>query len=192
MKRFFIFLVILLLPVSSWAAYRIYLHNGSEISGVKSYEEAGDEVYLYLDAGSVTVSKKDILKIEGKESPVSVSGPTEENKSGPEERQESPRETGPSTAPGEAVDAKSTRIAELKAELNSINSEIRAAEEQEAQSVAVINEKTGARSKYNIYQLRQLETELGPIRQELSAAQQRKAELNKKRSEIEAELRTLE
>jgi len=192
MKRFIFFLMILLLPVYSRAAYKIYLHNGAEISGVNSYDEVGDEVNLYLDTGSIAVPKKDILKIEGKESSVSDSGSREEQEIRPEQRQETQQEiVAPSASPGPAED-NSSRISELKAELNSINTEIRAAEEQEAQLVAAINEKTGARLKYNLIQLRQVETELEPLRQELGAVQQKKAELTKKRSELEAQLKTLE
>ncbi len=192
MKKFFFFLIIMLLPVYSWAAYKIYLNNGAEISGVKSYEEAGDEVNLYLDTGSMAVPKKDIFKIEGKESPVSDSSPKEEHEARPEQKQETPQEIVAPSTPPEPVEDKSSRITALRAELNSINAEIRSAEEQETQLVAAINEKTGARFKYNLIQLRQLEKELEPLKQELSAAQQKKAELNKKRSDIEAELKSLE
>jgi hypothetical protein len=192
MKRFIFFLIILLLPVYSWAAYKIYLYNGAEISGVKSYDEVGDEVNLYLDTGSITVPKKDIVKIEGKESPASDSGPKEEQETRPKQRQETPQEIAtPSGSPGLADD-KNPRISELRAELDSITTEIKAAEEQESKLVAAINEKTGARFKYNLIQLRQLEKELEPLKQELGTVQQKKEELKKTRSDIEAQLKTLE
>jgi len=193
MKKIFFLVMIVLLPVCSRAAYKIYLNNGSEISGVNSYDEAGDQVSVYFSTGSMVIPKKNILKIEGNES----AEPEAVSKKGPETRpeigREMPRETTTS-APSPAVpqDDKSARKNELRVELDSVNSDIRSAEEQEAKLTATINEKTGSRTKYNLIQLKQLEKELEPLRHDLSAVQQKKVELVNRKSGIEAELKSLE
>ena len=192
MKRFFFFTLILLLPVCSWAAYKIYLNNGSVISGASSYEEAGDEVEIYFNTGSMTVPKKDIRKIEGNESPETTVEKTPEVG---EQNQESSRET-PAQAPSSGStpsmpeDDKSSRRSALQTELNSVNSDIRSTGEEEARLAAAINEKTGSRPIYNVIQQKQLEKELEPLKQERSAVQQKKADLVKRRSDIEAELKS--
>src|SRR4030043_213672 len=63
MIQILLVILILLLPASSEAAYKIYLKNGSVISGVHSYEKKGGEVTVYFSRGSMAVSEKDILKI---------------------------------------------------------------------------------------------------------------------------------
>ena len=60
-------LLVLLLPVYSEAAYRIILQNGSSIDGVRSYSKSGNDINLYFDTGSMTILKKDVLRIEGTE-----------------------------------------------------------------------------------------------------------------------------
>jgi hypothetical protein len=180
--------MILMLPVCSWAAYSIYLNNGSVISGVNSYDESGDEVNIYFDTGSMVVPRKDILKIEGSQTAV---------KEMPEGRPEAGREkaapetTAPSASPA-PEDDKGARVAALRAELDAVNSAIRSAEERETKLVTQMNEKTSGRFKYNIIQLRQIEKELEPARQELSSVQAEKADLVRKRSDIEAEIKSLE
>ena len=90
------------------------------------------------------------------------------------------------------ADDKSARVNALRAEIDSVNSEIKTTEEKEAGLVSAINEKTGSRSNYNIIQIKQLEKELEPLRQELHDVQQKKQELVQKRSSLEAEFKSLE
>jgi len=187
---FYLTILLLLLPVCSSADYKIYLNNGSVISGVHSYQETGSEVDIYFSTGSMKIPKKNILKIEGDESPEMESVPKEKPEVG--QNQEKTRET---TAPPQSsapADDKTSGINALKTELNSVNADIKSAEEQEVRLVAAINEKTGKRLNYNIIQLRQLEKELEPLRQELSAVQQKKAALVAQRSSIESELKSME
>ncbi len=189
MKRFFLFMTILLIPVSSLAAYKVYLSNGSVISDVTSYDEVGDKVDIYFSTGYMSVPKKDVLKIEGTESPRKESATEEEGSvTQPERRPEVPQETAVPPTPSAPADDKGARVSELKAEWDSINAEIKSAEEQEAKLVSEINEKTGN----SMYQVDQLEKELEPLRQDLNTVQQKKADLAKRMSEIENELRSLE
>ena len=67
MKKLVLSVLFLLLPAYAGAAYTIYLKNGAEIPEVKSYSESGGDVYLYFNAGSMIVPKKDILSIGGSE-----------------------------------------------------------------------------------------------------------------------------
>src|SRR4030067_2307224 len=69
MVQIFLLILFLLLPVSSEAAYTIYLKNGSEISGVYSYEKKGGEVIIYFGGGSMGIPEKDIVKIESTAAP---------------------------------------------------------------------------------------------------------------------------
>lgn len=185
MIQTFLFILILLLPVTADAGYKVYLKNGSLLSGVSSIEKKPGEVIIYFGRGSISISEKDILKIEEIET-------LEKDVRSQEipEQQEKPAEAAvPIQRP--EVD-KSARVNALKADLEAMTSEIKTVEEQEARTVAEINEKRGRRYKYNIYQLRQLEKEIEPLQQELFTIQQKKGELLQRRAYIEGELKSLE
>ncbi len=188
MIQILLVILILLLPASSEAAYKIYLKNGSVISGVRSYEKKGGEVTVYFSVGSMAISEKDILKIEGTET-LEEDSRTKEAQEKPEKIEKPEDTVAPSQAP---VDDKSARVNALKADLDAVNSEIRAAETEEARLVASINEKKGRRFTYNYYQLRQLEKETEPLQQELFTIQQKKTDLIQRKASIEGELRALQ
>jgi chromosome segregation ATPase len=194
MKKIVLIAMILLLPVYSEAAYKIFLKNGSVISGVNSYDEKGNEVNLYFSTGSMTLLKKDILKIEGTAAE-SMEAPFTESPEA-EEKPEKPAETkgeAPVQPPvQERTDDNDAKVNSLKAELDSVTVELRTTEEEEANLVSTINEKTGRRFNYNLIQLKQLEKELEPLRQELHDVQQKKMELMQRRSSIEEEIRAVE
>jgi chromosome segregation ATPase len=173
------------MPASSDAAYKIYLKNGSVLSGVGSYERKGGEVIIYFTEGSIRISENDIQKIEGTESFEKELRPKETT-----EIQQKPTEVAP--APQVPVDDKGTRAIALRADLDAVYSEIRALEEQEARLVAEINEKRGRRFNYNVFQLKQLEKETEPLQKELFTVQQKKEELRQKKTSLENELRALE
>ena len=52
------------------AAYKIYLKNGSVISGVSSYNKSEGEIKFYFEGGMIGIPEKDILKIESGKEPV--------------------------------------------------------------------------------------------------------------------------
>jgi chromosome segregation ATPase len=186
MIQILLVILILLLPASSEAAYKIYLKNGSVISGVHSYEKKGGEVTVYFSRGSMAVSEKDILKIEGTETLEEDLQTKEQEK---EEKQERPEDAVvPSQAP---VDDKSARVNALMADLDAVSTEIRAVEAEEARLVASINEKRG-KKYYNVIQLRQIEKETEPLQQELVSIQQKKADLIQRKASFEGELRALQ
>lgn len=185
MIQLLLFILILLLPVYSDAAYKIYLKNGSVLSGVSSFEKKAGEVTVYFNGGSIGISEKDIVKIE-------ETGAPERDFRSQEipEKQEKPEEAAASSK--EFSSDKSTRVSALRSQLESITSEIKTTEEEEARITASINEKRGKRFKYNIYQLRQLEKEVEPLQQKLFAIQQKKAEFLQRKASIEGELKALE
>ena len=187
MIQILLVILILLLPASSEAAYKIYLKNGSVISGVRSYEKKGGEVTVYFSGGSMAISEKDILKIEGTET-LEEDSRTKEAQEKPEKIEKPEDTVAPSQAP---VDDKSARVNALKADLDAVNSEIRAAETEEARLVASINEKRG-KKYYNVIQLRQIEKETEPLQQELVSIQQKKADLIQRKASFEGELRALQ
>jgi chromosome segregation ATPase len=185
MIQLFLLILILLLPVYSDAAYKIYLKNGSVISGVSSFEKKTGEVTIYFGGGSLGISEKDILKIE------ETAAPEKDFRS--QEVPEKQEKPGEAAAPAkESANDKSGRVSALRAQLEAITSEIKTVEEQEAKIVAEINAKRGQRLKYNIYQLRQMEKEVEPLQQELFTIQQKKGELLQRKASIEGELRALE
>jgi len=208
MKKILFIVLILLIPVCAAAEYKIYLKNGSVISEVRSYEEMNGDVILYFGAGSMTISQKDILKIGGTEPAEKETQKTdvtdiqqrqERTERAPDQSQsrtqsqEQPRtqsQEQPRTQ--EPGNDKSNQINALRTELQSVISEIKAAEEQEAGLVTTINQKTGRRFSYNLIQIKQLEKEVEPLKQQLYAVQQKKAELVQRKSSIESELRLLE
>ncbi len=189
MKKIILVILILLLPVYASAAYKIYLKNGSVIKGVSSYQEKGKEVTIYFGTGSMMIPKENILRIQHTESADSEFVP-EEREEGQQKQEKAGEAAPPAQAPEPAAD-RNARIDELKAQLDSVNSEIASAQEREAQLTASINEKTGSRFHYNLIQIKQLEKELEPLRQDLTDVQQRKAELIKQRDDIQAELRSM-
>lgn len=174
--------VILLLPLHASAAYKIYLKNGSEISEASSYEKRNGEVVIHFGGGSMGIPEKDILKIE-------KTGISEKGFTGAEAPPEEKAKTSEPTKP--PADDKRNRFSALQAEYDKVISEIRAAEAEETRLVNAINEKTGQRTKYNAYQMRQLEKEIEPLKHELETARSKKAELVKRKNALEDEMKAL-
>lgn len=191
MRRVFLFLLIFLIPAGSDAAYNIYLKNGSVISDAVSYEEKGDDIKVYLEYGSLQISKKDILKIESFE-------PTFEDSGFEETRETTKEEEGLQTIRDSEVtggvvgDDKIERFNALKSELDAGLSELRALELEEARLVREINEKKGNRAVYNFYQLKQMEKEIEPMHNALISVQTKKEELIQRIKTLEDEIRKLQ
>lgn len=200
MKKILFIVLILLIPVYAAAEYKIYLKNGSVISEVRSYEEMNGDVIVYFGTGSMTISQKDILKIGGTEPAEKETQKTDvtDMQQRQERTERAPDQSQPRTQSQEQPrtqepgNDKSNKIDALRTELQSVISEIKAAEEQEAGLVTTINQKTGRRFSYNLIQIKQLEKEVEPLKQQLYAVQQKKAELVQRKSSIESELRLLE
>jgi len=191
MKKVVILMIVLLLPAYSYAAYKIYLKNGSVISGVSTYQEREGEVEVYFSTGSMTIPAKDVLKIEGKEEPAAET--TSEEKTETPQKKEQEKETTAPAASSQPADEKIAKANTLKAEIDSINLEIRSTEEKEAELVSGVNEKVAASGKaYNTFQFKQLEKELEPMRQELHDVQQKKQELLQKRNSLVDEFKSLQ
>lgn len=187
MVHIFLLILIFLLPVSSDAAYTIYLKNGSEISGVNSYEKRSGEVVIYFGGGSMGIPEKDILKIESTEAPEKDF--TTEQVTTPETEK-----PAPPAAPAEepATTEKTDRANRLQAELDAINAELSTVEGNETNIKAALEEKTTSRQNWNPYQYRYLQQEVEPLQQELSTIQQRKGELLQRKAYIEGEMRSLQ
>jgi hypothetical protein len=185
MVQLLLFILILLIPVSSEAAYKIYLKNGSVISEVNSYEKKGGEVTVYFGAGSIMIPENDIQKIE-------EAGSFEEELGPGETAGIKQKLAGVAPVPQVPVDDKSVRVNAIRAELDAVYAEFRAIEGQEAGLVAEINKIRGRRFTYNYFQLKQMEKETEPLQKELFAVQQKKEELRQKKISLEDELRSLE
>jgi hypothetical protein len=187
MVQIFLLILILLLPVSSEAAYTIYLKNGSEITGVYSYEKKGGEVIIYFGGGNVGIPEKDIVKIESTEAPekdfTKEVTEREADKSAPSE---------PPVPAGEpTVSETADRTSKLQADLDAVNAELRTVEDNESAIKAALEEKTSSRQNWNPYQYRYLQQAAEPLQQELSTIQQKKGELLQRKAYIEGELKSL-
>ena len=197
MYKVLLTILILLISVSSEAAYKIYLKNGSEIPDVSSYDEKGDIVTLYFKTGSMEISRQDILKIEGSEviekekEPGETPGTQETQDIQQTEEKAVTTPPAPAAPQSPAID-NSERIDEIKGQLNSIDSEIKETEEREAGVRKSVNDKTGGRYIYNRYQVKQLEKELEPLNQELLSIQDKKQELLQRKNDLENELKQLQ
>ncbi|HWR58676.1 MAG TPA: hypothetical protein VN328_07300, partial [Thermodesulfovibrionales bacterium] len=182
--RIFLLILALLIPVVSEATYKIYLKNGSVISGVSSYEKKNGDVDILFKGGSIGIPENDILRIE------ETGAPEKDFRSN-----EAPatQETAPPVAaPAPGTVDKSARAAALKNDLDSVNAELGAAEADEARLVKAVNDRKSVRLSYNTQQLRQLESDIAPLQQQLSETQFRKGALMQRKATIEAELRTLQ
>ena len=193
MKKIIFFVVILLIPVCAGAAYTIYLKNGSVISDVRSYNEAGEEISVYFQTGAMVIPRRDILRITGEETPEKAAPEAAQEtgdgqiprkmakrnlrKAGrkPRNRQEQP--AGSALPSEDPSDDRNARMTAVKSELDSVYAEIRTVEADEARLVKEINEKRSSRFNYNKYQMNQLIKETEPLQQELFGVQQKKEEL---------------
>jgi hypothetical protein len=206
MKKIIFLVVFLLIPVCAGAAFTIYLKNGSVISDVRTYNEAGGEISVYFQTGSMVIPRSDVLRITGEEPPEKAA--TEETPEAPEmqgtqengekqipagrqEIREGQEQPAASSAPEEPVDDRNARRSEVKSELDSVYAEFRTVEADEARLVKEINEKRSSRFNYNQYQMNQLIKETEPLQQELFSVQQKKEELRQRKDALENELRSL-
>ena len=171
---------LVLLPLASEAAYKVYLKNGSVISGVQSYEKRDGEILIHFEGGSIGVPQNDIRKIQETETP--------------EQDFRFKQASGPGTgqtdqgAPAPEPPAARRDSSSLRAELDSVNEELKTLDEDEARVKASINEKRGSRLRYTNVQLRQIEKEIEPLQQELTSIQQKKSTLTQRKAQLEGEV----
>jgi hypothetical protein len=182
MIQLVLLILILLLPVSTEAAYKIHLQDGSVISGVGFYEKKGSDVALYFKDGSMWVPEKDIIKIEETESGERYVSP---------EQEQATQEIVTIVPSEEPASDQTARMETLRADVEALNEEIRTANLEESRLVMLINEKRNEKTIWNQYQMRQMESELKPYQDELRAVQQKKIELIEKKGSLESEINQL-
>jgi chromosome segregation ATPase len=184
----------LFIPAFIFADYTVIMKNGTELTGIKSYTEKGDEIYFYLEKGYMIFPKKDIIGIEGFEA-----AETEESEIKTDSEKTEDKDTGVSRrtpvtqeqSEKKTEEIGKTRLNELTNEYKSIMSEIRSLEARENSLVNQINEKSSKRFNYNKIQLIQLEKEIEPLNNELKEVKQKKAELVERKKNIENELQEI-
>ncbi len=181
----FLLIFVLLLPVTSEATYKVFLKNGSVISGITSYEKKNGDVNIFFGGGSMGIPEKDILRIEETEAP-------EKDFRTKETPETQTQETTPAAPPTQGTVDNSARINEFKTELDSVNAELSATEAEEARLVKAINDRKSVRLSYNTQQLRQLDSDLAPLQQQLSDIQVKKGTLMQRKATIEAEIGRLQ
>lgn len=180
--RLLLLFLALFFPLSSYGAYNIYLKNGSVIKDVGSYERIDGELIINFNSGTVGIQGKDILNIEetaSKEKDLRF--------------KEIHRETSKGMAPTKAPLAdNNTRANELRTNLGKINSEIKIAEDKEAEIFTAITEKKGTRLRHTRSQLQHIGKEIEPLQQELADIQDKKKGLLQQKNRIEDDLRYIE
>lgn len=182
MRHLLLLLLALLLPLPSYGAYNIYLKNGSVIRGVGSYEKKDGEFIINFSSGTVSLRGEDVLNIketDSQEQDLHFKETNRRNEKAAASQKESPADN-------------SFRANELRAELEKITAEIKAAEAQEADITASIAEKKGTRLRHTRLQLQYIEKEIEPLQQELARIQQRKNSLLQQKNRLEDELRAIE
>lgn len=194
MRKIIFTMTFLLVPTFIFADYTVIMKNGTELTGIKSYVEKGDEIYLYLDTGYMIFPKKDIVGIEGSE----TIEPEESEIKTDSEKVENQDASVPKRPPviheqseKKTEEVEKIRQSELVNEYKSVMSDIRALESKESNLVNQINEKAGKRISYNKIQLKQLEKELEPLNKELDEIKKQKAELVKRKNLLENEIQEM-
>lgn len=182
MLRLLLFFLVLLLPLSSYGAYNIYLKNGSVIKGAGLYEKKEGEVIINFSNGAIGIQEKDILNIEETDSQEQDLSFKETNRKN--------EKAAPSQK--ESLADNSVKVNELRTELEKIISEIRVVEVQETNITASIDEKKGTRLRHTRLQLQYIEKEIEPLQQELARIQQKKNSLLQQKNRFEVELRSIE
>jgi hypothetical protein len=194
MKIMIMSLMILLLPAGVSADYTIYLVSGSRISGITSIQDKGDMITVYLQEGLMNIQRSEVLAIEEQEMPADEEI-RESGTESPGERTIQGREEQTEKASAQEIrttDDNTGKINVLRAEFDSVTAEIRDIESKEAKLVSLINDKSGSRQVYNQYQLRQLENDLMPYRQDLRDIQHTKIELLDRRNALADQIRDLQ
>lgn len=186
MLRIFLLVVVLLVPVTSEATYKVLLKNGSVISGVSSYEKKNGDVNVFFGGGSIGIPENEILRIEETEAP------EKDFRSSEAPATQMQEISPPAPSPAQGTPDNGQRINALKTELEGVNADLSAVEAEEARLVKAINDRKSVRLTYNTLQLRQLESDLAPLQQQLSEAQVRKGALMQQKANIEAELQILQ
>ena len=142
----------------------------------------------------MNIQKSEVLTIEEQEMPAEEEN-GESGTESPGEKTIQGREEQTEKAAVQEVrtsDDNTGKISALRAEFDSVTAEIRALESKEAKMVSLINDKSGSKQVYNQYQLRQLENELMPYRQDLRDIQHKKIELLDKRNSLADQIRELQ
>ena len=92
---------------------------------------------------------------------------------------------------GSAAEESSDKSREaLQGQLESVNSEIQAVEEEEASIVKSIDDRKNSRMFYNNLQLRQLDDDLAPLYQKLGDIRVKKGALYEQRTFLKSKLET--
>jgi chromosome segregation ATPase len=84
------------------------------------------------------------------------------------------------------------RLSELRAEIDSLASDLTALEEEEKKTQQSIDTMSKRRFKYNRIQMMQLQNDLEPLQQQLYSTQQKKGELLQRKAYLHGEINALE
>lgn len=202
----------------SFAAYDVYLKNGSVIRGVERYEKADGEMMLVLPAGSVGVPEKEILKIEkagkrpaAEEEAIEESAPKPSEK--PAEKRISPEKekligelrlrVGEIDGRIEGLGKKEEEDKALDIELNGVNFRIevlfqkgieaaRAAGGGDAQWFLYLPEQEREWMRVNLMRQKELKTKMEETKKEIAEAEKDKKYLRNEKQSLENQIRSLQ
>ena len=196
MRYLFLLLCIFLFPIPSMAEYKFYLKNGSVMTG-RGYETKGNEVIIQLDNGNLGIPLRDIHKIEEtatSEVPIegTIHAPKQEGVEIPMSSAEQEIKTGEGVLEKAPAFDNTARLSELRAEIDSLASDLTALEEEEKKTQQSIDTMSKRRFKYNRIQMMQLQNDLEPLQQQLYSTQQKKGELLQRKAYLHGEINALE
>lgn len=183
-KSLILAICIFTFPAVSDAAYKIYLQNGSVITGVKSYEKSSGEIKVFFEGDMITVPEDDVIEIEADSMPV-------KDIRGKEKAPEQIEEAGQPVNLSPAADV-DVRIASLRKQIEDINKKISDIEKKEGELKEMGDELKRGKYKELIGKKRRLKKDKDKLEEELRPLLEEKKMLIEERRMIEDEIRQLE
>ncbi|MFZ6017463.1 MAG: excinuclease ABC subunit UvrC [Nitrospirota bacterium] len=182
----FLFLIsyFLLFASTSDAAYKIYLQNGSVITGVKSYEKSHGEIRFFFEGGMIAIQEGDVVRIE---EDLMYAKDIKGKEKAPEQIEEAGQPVD--LSPAADVDV---RIASLRKQIEEINKKISNIERKEGELKEMEDELKRGKYKELIGKKRRLKKDKDKLEEELRPLLEEKKMLIEERRMIEDEIRGLE
>ena len=209
-----VFILILTLTLPAYAAFRVYLKNGSVISGVLTHQVDADELMVTTKLGTFGVPRNEVLKIEEYKQSEEEDSPEPAKstdtaqppaiKSDKDHKKAASQQTKPPPPLQDKMNQLKTRLSEIETRLSFIQSR--------EDRVKQLNDEYGVTKLRieNLYQIsrsrpltsveqqqnqmnflrkRKLEEEAAQLKPEVDALMQEKAGLQQEKEQIEQQLR---
>ncbi|GAB4390692.1 MAG: hypothetical protein Kow0025_24460 [Thermodesulfovibrionales bacterium] len=181
------------------AAYKIYLRNGSVISGVGAYVKSGGEVRFSYGGGVAAVPENDVLRIEQYGGPAEAAGDAEAPAPAAEAEPAAPSEGQGEAQPQGPSEADRARADRLRQEVERINGRLAEIGEKEDELARTKQEYDRIRLRIEILFQQGRKGAIAAGKSEaqwfqfLPAKERQWAQMNSiKKNELEAKIKSLE